>query len=120
MKKRQRKKLRIEEFTEWGFDVELEIDIPIKDMEANSNFLDEVIEFVESQDLYMGGSSTGFYVCRKKTATEEDRAIMLDFLSNHKNVINAKVAPLSNSWYGGKEKATRYNYKELRKKLWEE
>jgi len=120
MKKRQRKKLRIEEFTEWGFDVDLEIDISEKDRQASNDFLDEVIEFVESQDLYIGGSSVEFYVCRKKTATEEDRVTMLDFLSNHKNVTNVKIAPLSNAWYGGKEKATRYNYKELRKKLWEE
>jgi len=120
MNKRQRKKLRIEEFTEWGFEVKLKIDIPIENCEDNNKFLDEVIDFVESQDLYMGGSSIDFYVCRKKTATEEDRAIMLDFLSNHKNVTKIKIAPLSNSWYGGKEKATRHNYKELRKRLWKD
>ena len=121
MNKRTRKKLRLEEFTEWGFKVDLELDIPKGNNKENNNFLYEIIDFVEANDMYIGGSPKGFYVCRhKKSVTEEDRAAMLDFLSNHDKVKSVKVSPFTNSWFGGTEPATRYNYKQLRKKLWED
>ena len=120
MRKRKRKKLHIEDFTEWGFGVKLDVTFDEKDQDANMKFIDELIDFVEANDMYMGGSPVDFYVCRNGSATEEDRMKTLDFLTNHEKVTRVKIEPLTNSWYGGKEKATRYDYKLKKKKLWED
>lgn len=120
MKKRTRKKLHIEEFTEYGFEVKMELNMG-EHKKEEMKFLDDVINFVELHKMYMGGAINNFYVCKEcGTATEEDRAMFLEWAQNDDRINSVKIKPLTNAWYGGIKPATRYNFRILRKKMWEE
>ena len=101
MKKRLRKKLRLREFQEMGFHVNFDLNIPFTD-EAEFDFLDEIVDFIEQRRLEIGGSMSSFYVtyAGRGSATEADREALNAWLQKHPSVSNVKVWPLDDVWYG--------------------
>lgn len=103
MKRRLRKKLHLKEFQTFGFEVNMKTNIDRLDGEGEDLFLDDLIYFIESVGLAMGGGLSGFYVIsekRHKNVTEEDRMTVTKWLSNNDKVIEFEVCGLTDSWYG--------------------
>lgn len=77
MKKRLRKKLRIGEFTEYGFELEIILKPVIFTDEDMDRAFDSVIGVIEDCGLRYGGSVSEFgflgYVYKKGSCTEADR-----------------------------------------------
>lgn len=102
---RLNKKLYVGKYTVLGFEVSFkfkEIDETIFD-----TFFTELVEFVESRHLIMGGAggaeSFAIYISsydRYVSATEEDRTAFKTWLSKREFVIEANVAQLSDAYYG--------------------
>lgn len=101
MKKRLRKKLRLREFQDFVFHVRFDLAIPNTD-EANDAFMDKLFPFVEGKNLTINGTINDFYVqpeYRRSTA-ETDRQLLLEWLAQQPEVINAQIGPLADAWYG--------------------
>ena len=101
MKKRLRKKLRLQEFQQMGFHVEFVLNIPFTD-EAEFAFWDKLIPFVEGLGLEIGGSMSSFYTTRpgRGTTTEADREAMQAWLHQQPEASDVKVWPLDDAWHG--------------------
>lgn len=101
MKKRLRKKLRLQEFQEMGFHVNFEVNIPFTN-EAEYAFFDKLFDFVDAQGLSIGGSMNSFYVTRAKRAstTDTDREALEAWLHQQPEVSAVKVWPLDDAWHG--------------------
>jgi uncharacterized protein len=98
--KRLRKRLRIDEFKEYGFAVSFRMseDISPKDRDA---FWTSFIELIEGRDLAFGGGEEG-YVTKfgRGSATEEDRNAIRVWLEAKSGVRNVVLGPLEDAWYG--------------------
>jgi uncharacterized protein YggL (DUF469 family) len=101
MKKRLRKKLRLQEFREMGFHVDFEVNLA-STIEAEDAFFDKLFDFVDAQELSIGGSMSSFYVTRsgRNSATEADREAMAAWLQKQPEVSSVRVWPLDNAWHG--------------------
>ena len=101
MKKRLRKKLRLQEFQEMGFLADFKLNIPFTH-EAEGVLWDKLFEFVDAQGFSIGGSMNSFYVTRPKrdTATEADREAFAAWLHQQPEVSGVKVWPLDDAWHG--------------------
>lgn len=100
--RRLRKKLRVGEFQELGFDYELAWPRPSKpSIEEQDRFLDQLLEdLVEPRGLSMGGGvDCGFVSARKGSPTEEDRLAFDAWLRRRPGVQSVKVGPLRDAWY---------------------
>lgn len=98
--RRLRKKLRVGEFQELGFDYELAR--PAKpSIEEQDRFLDQLLEdLVEPRGLSMGGGvACGLVSARKGSPTEEDRLAFDAWLRRWPSVQSVKVGPLRDAWY---------------------
>lgn len=100
MKKRLRKKKRLGEFREFGFEVLFKFSCP--DVDA---FLDEYIQMIEHYDLYTGGifdpAGSEQYVSRyNASCTNEDRQNIKKWLLNHPYIKESEVCELTDSWWG--------------------
>jgi uncharacterized protein YggL (DUF469 family) len=101
MKKRLRKKLRLQEFQEMGFYVDFKVDFPANH-EAEDAFFDKLFDFVDGHDLSIGGSMSSFYVTRdgRNTTTDADREALAAWLQQQPGVSAVKVWPLDDAWHG--------------------
>jgi uncharacterized protein YggL (DUF469 family) len=101
MKKRLRKKLRLREFKEMGFHTDFKLDIP-STHEAEDAFWDKLFDFVDAQELSIGGSMSSFYVTRPKrrTTTEADREAFAAWLHQQPEISAVNVWPLDDAWHG--------------------
>lgn len=102
--RRLRKKLYLGEFTVYGFD--LSFDFDGMEPQGASDFLDEIIELVESRDLIIAGGgdtkSFGLFICaaaRYASATEEDRAALISWLEAKPVVKEIVAGELVNAYY---------------------
>jgi uncharacterized protein YggL (DUF469 family) len=107
MKKRLRKKKRVGEFREDGFTILAEVNVTNNSPE-NHEFLDDLIEFVESKDLGIGGGvgdKVDVFCTRlgRGTCTEDDRTAVSGWFQNHPLVTRFKIGPLVDAWYGKDE-----------------
>lgn len=98
MKKRLRKKLRLKEFQELGFHASFDL----KEEQDYDEFFDQLIPFVESQGLFIGGGLNDFYAVahHRNSATPEQQEALRDWLSKHPSVSNINIGPLNDAWYG--------------------
>lgn len=101
MKKRLRKKLRLHEFQEMGFEVQFDFTHEKSEAEIDT-FWDEKIEFVESQGLFIGGGITNFFATadHRKSAKPEQREALLNWLNARADVKDVVVGPLRDAWHG--------------------
>lgn len=108
MKKRLRKKKHIGEFQQLGFNVKFDLDVVWSnkgDQLWMDFLLDEIIDLAESRKLLIGGGlcpkGSSFYVTsEKRSATDEDREALREWLSDVDGVENVQVFELSDAWYG--------------------
>ncbi|RZK34717.1 MAG: DUF469 family protein [Hymenobacter sp.] len=100
MKKRLRKKLRLREFREMGFHVRFELAANYTQEDTDS-LLDNLIDFVEANGLFIGGGLNFFYVTAKPrhSVTEPQRQLLSDWLAQQPLVTELQVLPLSDAWY---------------------
>lgn len=84
-----------------GFHVDFEVNIP-SISEAEDAFFDKLFDFVDAQDLSIGGSMNSFYVTRTKRAstTNADREALEAWLYQQSVVSAVKVWPLDDAWHG--------------------
>ncbi|GBG14955.1 oxygen-dependent coproporphyrinogen-III oxidase [Novimethylophilus kurashikiensis] len=99
--RRLRKKLRVDEFQELGFELEVALNqgLTPEGVEALVDaFLAEVIE---PRDLAFAGWATGGYVCKfsRGSATEEDRSAAAAWLKARPEVEAVRASELQDAWY---------------------
>ena len=105
MKKRLRKKFRVGEFREFGFEVKIRLD-PALDEEAHWEFLDRWDEeFVDPNGLADGGTlgpEWDFFVWKatRGTLTEEHRKLAKAWLRQAPRVAGFDIGPLRDVHYG--------------------
>lgn len=108
MKKRLRKKLHKAEFKELGFELQFDL---LDTMVDQNEYLDFCLRFlkeaIEENDLLCGGGiGTGgrLMIVRhsRGSVTEEQRDLVVNWLSNQPMVQNIRVSDLRDAWYGPK------------------
>ena len=106
MRKRLRKKLRLGEFQELGFEIRFVLRDEVF-AQAHDQFLDEFIEdAIEANTLLVGGCggnpADGFVVAmgNRESATIEQREAVLAWLSADDRVIESDAGPLVDAWHG--------------------
>ena len=102
--RRLRKKLHLGEFTEYGFNVNFELNKPVTDEEIEAFldlFLDDAIE--KNGLIYGGGFGVtfdGFVILEKNgSATEEHRQLIKSWLESKKEIKKLQVGELVDAWH---------------------
>ena len=100
MKKRLRKKLRLREFQEMGFQVDFEfVNYPLEP--SDWEFYDTVAAFAATNNLHINGIENSFYVTAapRKSVTPAQHQLMADWLARQPNITDLQVGPLSDAWH---------------------
>lgn len=103
MRKRLRKKLRLGEFRECGFEVSFRLADGLPDSHLD-RFWDSFIgDAIEAHGLMCGGGCGrvwDVFVTRpgRRSATEDDRRDITAWLQRHPDVIEARIGPLIDAW----------------------
>ena len=102
--RRLRKKLHLEEFMEYGFNVNFELNKPVTDDEIESFldlFLDDAIK--KNGLIYGGGFGVtfdGFVILEKNgSATNEHRQLINSWLESKKEIKKFQVGELVDAWH---------------------
>lgn len=109
LNRRQRKKLRVGEFQELAFELEIGFKTPIEDA-AYEDFIYAFIDFAEARGLVLGAfggklpieRTDGLVSAQKGSCTEDDRATLTAWLQARPEVASASAGPLRDGWYGWK------------------
>ncbi len=106
MKRRLRKKKRLGEFRELGFQIRAELRDRIEDSDFEA-FMDRWIGAVETRQLAFGGGGgrdgkfEGFVArAERGSATEDDRQALAAFLEGDVAITRREVGELRDAWYG--------------------
>lgn len=108
LNRRQRKKLRVGEFREFLFAVQMRFGVPL-DEAAYEDFLDALVRFADSQRLTFGGlggrtplTETSAVVSTRTrgSPSEADRQALLEWLQGRCEVESAEVGAFADAWYG--------------------
>lgn len=99
--RRLRKKLRLGEFQQLGFEVSITLkhNLGIDDLDR---FLDEfILDAIEKNDLaFGGGTGCGFITTWKRgSVSETHRAIIENWLSQRQEVVSVTLGPLVDAWH---------------------
>lgn len=109
LNQRQRKKLRVGEFTEYVFDVELTFRELIDD-DAHSALIDDLFGFIEERGMIGGGfggrfpltETSGVITAMERgSPSEDDREAVAQWLRARPEVANVSVHALVDGWHGG-------------------
>lgn len=108
LNQRQRKKLRVAEFTEYDFDVEIRFKQPI-DGEQYNSLIDDLFGFLEQRGL-LGGAFGGHMplaetsgviaTIERGSPSEEDREAVGRWLRARAEVADIRVLELKDGWHG--------------------
>ncbi len=104
MKRRLRKKKRLGEFQELGFDVTATLRDGLSDAELGA-FLDRWIDAIEQRRLAFGGGGgagkvSGFITrAGRGSATDDDRVAVAAVLQADATVVRYEVGELRDAWY---------------------
>lgn len=108
LNQRQRKKLRVAEFTEHVFDVEIKFSQALDD-EPYDDFVDDLFGFLEQRGL-LGGAFGGrmpltetsgvITTIERGSPTEEDREAVGQWLRARSEVADVRVLELADGWHG--------------------
>lgn len=98
--RRLRKKLRVGEFQEFGFEYELTWPSRLS-VEEQERFIDQLLaDVVEPRGLSVGGGmNAGFISARRGSPSEQDRAAFEAWLRRWPGVLAVEVGPLRDAWY---------------------
>ena len=100
MKKRLRKKKRLGDFREYGFEVAFRM----RPQSDSDTVFDAFIrEAIEANGLLFGGSPDGGFVTsqvRRASATEADREAVGNWLQRRAEVFDIHVCELRDAWHG--------------------
>jgi uncharacterized protein YggL (DUF469 family) len=103
--RRQRKKLRLGEFQEFGFSVQAAVRDPV-DQGAVNALLDDFVECVEAHGLIVGGgvgeALHGFVTSGSagEPVTDAKRGFVVDWLAGRTEFSKVDVGPLTDAWHG--------------------
>src|SRR3990167_1213839 len=101
---RLRKKLRIGEFQELGFEVSFRLYRGLSDRDSEKFWNAFILEAIERNGLAFGGSTEGFITAwGRGSATEEHREGVGDWLRSRPEIEAVEVGPLTDAWYGRNE-----------------
>ena len=98
--RRLRKKLRIQEFQELGF--EIRVQFTAINVQVSDSLLDDFLDcVVEPRRLAFGGSLPGGFICAasRGSATEEDRHAVNKWLGSRPEIIAAEIGELVDAWH---------------------
>lgn len=96
--RRQRKKLHVGEFQEFGFAFKTQL----KEGARDEVFMDALLEeVIEPKGLEFGGWTTGGFVTKavRGTVSEEERAAVIDWLRARSDIASARASKLVDAWY---------------------
>jgi uncharacterized protein YggL (DUF469 family) len=99
--RRLRKKLKIAEFQEMGFEYKAEL-VKVMDDEAQSKMIEDLVKAViEPRALALGGWVHSGFISKNGlgSATEEDRAAVNQWLASRAELKNIEVSALMDAWY---------------------
>ena len=108
LNQRQRKKMRVGEFTEYVFDVELTFREPIEGKQYGS-FIVGLFGFFEQRGLLGGGfgghrpltATSGVITTMERgSPTEEDREAVAQWLRARPEVADVRVLEMTDGWHG--------------------
>lgn len=99
--RRLRKKLRVGEFQEFGFDVSFKLRDGVDEIQLSSFWDAFIFQAIEQNGLAFGGGTNGF-VCAwgRGSAQESHRELVRGWLVAHPEVELAHTGPLVDAWYG--------------------
>lgn len=103
MKRRLRKKLRLNEFQEMGFHLSYRFTKGVTS-DSRDRHLAEFIDFIEAQRLTCGGGgdeSVSYFIAHvpRGSVSDAQRAAVQGWLAARKEVADVKVGPLVDAWY---------------------
>ena len=104
--KRLRKKLRIEEFKEYGFAVSFRLSDSLSPKARDDFWTLFIGELIEKRGLAFSGNEEG-YITKfgRGSATEEDRKAVSAWLTERFDISRVTIGPLEDAWYGHAESA---------------
>lgn len=103
---RQRKKLRIGEYQELGFEVSAQFTHPLENDQRDALLDSFLAECIEANGMLFGGgmndSLGGFIVdnSARGSATDDQREHVRQWLEGRVEFASVEVAPLRDAWYG--------------------
>ncbi len=99
MKKRLRKKKHKKEFKEYGFEIQVHLN-PENIKVVHNQFFDELIEFLEQEQLMYGGSLLeGFITATKGSVTDFHEQAIKDWMESKNHFIHSFVLTKKDAWY---------------------
>jgi uncharacterized protein YggL (DUF469 family) len=104
MKKRLRKKMRLAEFREFGFEVSFQLPDDLDQADLYRFFDSFITEAIEGRGLMCGGGCGqvwDVFVTRhgRGSANEEDRHGVAAWLQQYPHVTDVQVGPLTDAWH---------------------
>lgn len=99
--RRLRKKMRVGEFQEMGFNFSIELDQVLDDGSAESLIDAFIAELLVPRDLEFGGWVSGGFICRagRGSATEDDRQAVQAWWQERPQVRAVVVGELIDAWH---------------------
>jgi len=99
--RRLRKKLRIGEFKEEGFEIDFKFKAGVTSEEKLDVLMKFITEAIENRNLAFGGGENGFVTrTGRSSTTEEDRQAVRSWLQSCSAIEQVQVHPNQNAWYG--------------------
>lgn len=98
---RQRKKLHVGEFQEFGFEYRASLKQELSS-DAEAQFIHRLLdEVIEARDLALSGWLESGFVCRfgPGSVTEEDRQALKEWMLAQAEIASAEVGVLKDAWY---------------------
>ena len=105
--KRLRKKLRIDEFKEYGFAVSFRLSDSLSPKAKDDLWALFLAEVIEKRGLAFSGNEEG-YITKfgRGSATERDREAVAAWLKERPSISRVTIGPLEDAWYVHPQGAT--------------
>ena len=99
--RRLRKKLRVGEFKEEGFEINFKFKVGLTNEEQLDILMKFITEAIESRNLSSGGGENGFVTrTGRGSTTDEDRQTVSSWLLSCTSVEQVRVNENEDAWYG--------------------
>ena len=106
MKRRIRKKKRLSEYQEFGFEVSFDIPTGLSVVDRNAILDDFITQAIEANGLQFGGGGDthwqGFVTLNKRRGSviEQHREPVRNWLNRNPQISNVSVGDLRDAWHG--------------------